>query len=145
MNVAGNGSLVILVVEDNPADVVLFREALEATQTPATVHVVGDGGDAMLFLLREERYAEAPRPDVIVLDLNLPVKTGQNVLLEMASDPELNTIQVAILTTSTSDRCVHDLYTPGRCLYFTKTDDFGQLQDIVRKVVAHARSGRTIE
>jgi CheY-like chemotaxis protein len=139
---SANGSLVILVVEDNPGDVMLFREAIEATQTPAAVHVVGDGGDAMRFLLRQDRHAQAPRPDVIVLDLNLPVKNGQQVLVEMASDPELNTIPVAILTTSTTDHCMCDVYPKGRCLYFTKTDDFKRLQEIVKKIAAHARTAK---
>jgi two-component system, chemotaxis family, response regulator Rcp1 len=75
---------------------------------------------------------------VIVLDLNLPIKAGQEVLAELASDTDLNTIPVAILTTSTSDRCVCDLYPRGRCLYFTKTDEFKLLQDIVRQIAAHA-------
>lgn len=139
MSVPANGSLVILLVEDNLGDVVLFREAVDFTQTPAIVHVAGDGGDAMRFLLRRDRYTEAPRPDVIVLDLNLPIKNGQEVLVEVASDTALNTIPVAILTTSPSDTCLCELYPPGRCLYFTKTDDFSKLQDIVRKIAAHAR------
>jgi len=135
---SANGSLVILVVEDNLGDVMLFQEAVEFTQTSAAVHVAGDGGDAMRFLLHQGRHAEAPRPDVIVLDLNLPIKNGQQVLMEVASDPALNTIPVAILTTSTSDTCLCELYPPGRCLYFTKTDDFKRLQDIVRQIAAHA-------
>lgn len=142
---AANGSLIMLVVEDNLADVVLFQEAVEFTQTPAALHVVSDGGDAMRFLLRRDRYAEAPRPDVIVLDLNLPIKNGKEVLVEMASDPELNTIPVAILTTSTAETCVCDVYPKGRCLYFTKTDDFSRLQEIVSKIVAHAKTRRTYE
>ena len=138
MSAAGNGSLVMLLVEDNPADVVLFREALKDTQASATMHVVGDGGDAMRFLLRQEHYADAPRPGVLVLDLNLPVMNGQQVLVEMASDPELNTIPVAILTTSTSDTCVCEIYPRGRCLYFTKSHDFNRKKDIVRQIAAHA-------
>ena len=103
MNAVVNHSVVLLVVEDNPADVVFFREAMEATRTPSTLHVVGDGGEAMRFLRREAPYADAPRPDVIVLDLNLPIKKGQEVMKEMAGDPALKGIPVAVLTTSTSE------------------------------------------
>jgi CheY-like chemotaxis protein len=128
----------MLIVEDNPADVVFFREAVEATGTPVVLHAVTNGEDAMRYLRREAPFADAPRPAVIVLDLNLPIKNGQEALVEMASDTQLNTIPVAVLTTSTSEVCVCDLYPPGRCLYFTKTHDFRQLQDIVRQIAAHA-------
>jgi CheY-like chemotaxis protein len=138
MNVVVNDSLVMLVVEDNPADVVFFREAVEAARLPSAMHVVADGSDALKFLRRQPPFADAPRPDVIVLDLNLPIKNGQEVLVEIAADPELNTIPVAVLTTSTSETCVCDLYPAGRCLYFTKTEEFKRLQEIVRKIAAHA-------
>jgi CheY-like chemotaxis protein len=139
MNTMATRSLELLVVEDNPADVVFFREALEATQLPATVHVVSNGNEALKFLRRQARFADAPRPDVIVLDLNLPIRSGQEVLMEMASDPELNTMPVAILTTSTSEQCVCELYPQGRCVYFTKTAQLEGLQDIVRQIAAHAQ------
>jgi CheY-like chemotaxis protein len=134
--------VVMLVVEDNLADVVFFQEALEAARTPAVVHVVGDGDEAMRFLRRQGTFANAPRPDVIVMDLNLPVRNGQEIMREMASDPELNVIPVAVLTTSTSERFVCDFYPKGRCLYFTKTDDFKLLQDIVRQIATHAGTAR---
>jgi CheY-like chemotaxis protein len=143
MTAAVNDSTVILVVEDNPADVVFFREAMEASRTPSTLHVVSDGGQAMRFLRRETPFSDAPRPDVIVLDLNLPVKNGQEVMREMASDPELNSLPVAVLTTSTSEAWVCDIYPQGRCMYFTKTDDFKQLQDTVLKIVAYGKTART--
>jgi DNA-binding response OmpR family regulator len=76
---------------------------------------------------------------VIVLDLNLPIKNGQAVLKEMAADPELRTIPVAVLTTSTSERWVCNVYPPGRCEYFVKTEDFKKLQTIVGQIAAHAR------
>ena len=131
---------VMLVVEDNPADVAFFREAMAASQTDSDVHVVGDGNDAMRFLRREGGFANAPRPDVIVLDLNLPLKNGHEVMAELVADPALNTIPVAVLTTSTSEAFVCNAYPPGRCLYFTKTDDFERLQDIVRQIAAYANS-----
>jgi CheY-like chemotaxis protein len=132
-------TLVMLLVEDNPADVAFFKEAVADAQLEATIHVVGDGDKALRFLRRQAPYADASRPDVIVLDLNLPTRSGQEVLVEVAADTELNTIPVAILTTSTSERCVCDLYPSGRCLYFTKTDEFERLQDTVRQIAAHAQ------
>jgi CheY-like chemotaxis protein len=141
MNVEENGPVIILMVEDNPADVAFFNEAVEATHTPAAMHVVTDGSEALRFLRRQPPFPDAPRPDVIVMDLNLPVMNGQEVLAYMASDPALRTIPVAVLTTSTSDTGVCELYPPGRCLYFPKTDEFLRLQDIVRQIAAHARMG----
>jgi CheY-like chemotaxis protein len=130
--------LVILLAEDNVADVVFFREALADAGLQARLEVVGNGEDAMRFLCRQGPFDQAPRPDVLVLDLNLPIKNGQEVLLEMASDPVLNTIPVVILTTSTSEACVCEMYPRGRCLYFVKTPEFRQLQEIVRQIAAHA-------
>jgi CheY-like chemotaxis protein len=138
MMAAARGPLVMLVVEDNAADVVFLREALEAARTPSSVHVVGNGEEALRFLRRQPPFADAPRPDVIVLDLNLPVKNGREVLGEMAGDPGLNGLPVAILSTSTSETSLCELYPAGRCLYFSKTDDFGRLQDIARQIAAHA-------
>lgn len=130
--------LVMLVVEDNPADVLFLEEAVEASRTPAKMHVVSDGSTAMKFLRRQAPHIDAPRPDVIVLDLNVPLKSGREVLTEMAADTELQTIPVAILTTSTSETWVCDLYPAGRCQYFNKTDQFQLLQEIVKKIAAHA-------
>ena len=94
----------------------------------------------MQFLRRQPPVTDAPRPDVIVLDLNLPVMNGHEVLTAMASDPVLSTIPVAILTTSTSETYVCDVCPRGRCLYFTKTADFKMLQDFVRQIAAHAKT-----
>ena len=128
----------ILLVEDNPGDVLLTKEAMKASGIEARVDVVGNGEDAMRFLCRQEPFSQAPRPDVLVLDLNLPGKNGHEVLLEVASDPALNTIPVAILTGSKSETCACETYPPGRCLYFVKTPEFRQLQEIVRQIAAHA-------
>jgi CheY-like chemotaxis protein len=132
----------MLVAEDNPADVVFLGEAVEATKTPATLEVVTNGEDAMRFLRRQAPFADAPRPDVLVLDLNLPRKSGREVLQEMAGQPALRTIPVAILTTSRSESHLCDAHPDGPCRYFTKTANFGQLQGIVRQIVAHARTGK---
>jgi two-component system, chemotaxis family, response regulator Rcp1 len=128
----------ILLVEDNLADVLMTKEALKASGIEARLEVVRTGEDAMRFLGHDEPFSQAPRPDVLVLDLNLPGKSGHEVLSEMASDPALNTIPVAILTTSAFETCVCEMYPRGRCLYFVKTDEFEQLQEIVRRIAAHA-------
>ena len=130
----------MLIVEDNPADVVFFGEAVEATKTPATLQVVGNGEDALRFLRQQPPFADAPRPDVVVLDLNLPRKKGAEVLQELRDEPALRTIPVAILTTSNSDAHLCDAYPNGRCRYFVKTADFAQVQVIVHQIVSHARA-----
>ena len=128
----------ILLIEDNLADVVFFQEALRATGLKARIEVAKSGEEALRFLRRQGRHAQAPRPDVIVLDLNLPVKNGHQVAAELAEDMELGAIPVAVLTTSSSETCVCRLFPQGRCLYFVKTDEFKRLQEIVRKIVVHA-------
>ena len=130
--------IAMLLVEDNPGDVALFREALESARLAANVNVVEGGDEALDFLRRQHRFSDAPRPHVVVLDLNIPTRNGREVLLEMAADPALNTIPVVVLTTSTSDVHVSSMYPGGRCLYFTKTGDFRRLQEIVRQIAAHA-------
>ena len=137
----GDAVIDILLVEDNPGDVLLTKEAMKASGIEARVEVVRNGEeDAMRFLCRQQPFSQAPRPDVLVLDLNLPGKNGHEVLSEVASDPVLKTIPVAILTSSTSETCACETYPPGRCLYFVKTPEFRQLQEIVRQIAAHARA-----
>jgi CheY-like chemotaxis protein len=131
--------LKLLLVEDNVADVVFFREALLAAGVALEMQVVENGEEAMRFLRRQGQFTGAPRPNVVVLDLNLPVMKGREVLREMAADAALNTIPVAVLTTSTSEMHVCDAYPGGRCLYLVKTDEFKQLQELVRKIAAHAQ------
>ncbi len=133
-------SVSILIVEDNPADVVFFQEACLASKTAAKLQVVDNGVEALRFLRHEPPFERAPRPDVVVLDLNLPLMSGQEVLLAMNSDPAINTLPVAILTTSTSEAHLCERYLNGRCIYFTKTDDFNVLQSIVKRIAAHART-----
>ncbi len=135
----GPSPVVMLLAEDNPADVVFFNEAVEDSRTPAKVYVVGNGADVLRFVQREEPFSDAPRPEVIVLDLNLPVRNGNDVLVDLMNEPLLGTIPVAILTTSTSEKHVCRTYSPGRCLYFVKTDEFAKLKDIVREIADYAR------
>jgi CheY-like chemotaxis protein len=134
--------LVALIVEDNPADVVFLKEAIDSSPTPIAVEVVNNGEDAMRFLRRKEPFAAAPRPDAVIMDLNVPLKSGREVLQEMAAEPTLRTIPVAILTTSSSESHLTECYTAGRCLYLVKTDDFAQLQGMIGSIVAHALAAR---
>ncbi len=133
--------LTVFLVEDNPADICLFQEAAAECGLPPDFDVVENGRDALRFLRRQECYAAARRPDVIVMDLNLPIKKGGEVLREISADPGLNTIPVAVLTTADSERHVCELYPPGRCLYFVKPYEFNELVDIVRQIRAHAEAG----
>jgi CheY-like chemotaxis protein len=142
VSIASQRPFVALVVEDNPADVVFLKEAIEAGPTRIAVQVVGNGEDAMRFLRRQGPFSAAPRPDVVMMDLNVPLKSGKEVLQEMAAEPALRTIPVAILTTSSSESHVTQCYTPGRCLYLVKTDDFGQLQEMVGRIISHALMAR---
>jgi len=141
--IADPATLNVLLVEDNLADVVFFEEAAQAAAAPAELHVVHDGHEALRFLRRQGPFEGAPRPDVIVLDLNIPIKRGHEVLTEMVADPDLRDIPVAVLTTSTSERHVCQVLPPGRCLYFVKTDEFSRLQDIIRQIVQHGKDRMT--
>lgn len=138
MNAISTREIHILMVEDNPADVVFFREALRETRIAVKLHVSSTGEEAMQFLLAQAPFGDRPRPDVIVMDLNVPVKNGREVLEEMMVHPTLRTIPVAILSTSDVDSHVCDRYSTGLCRYFVKTDDLCQFQEITRKIVAHA-------
>jgi CheY-like chemotaxis protein len=131
----------MLLVEDNPADVLFLREAVEAAGIAARLEVLNNGEDALRFLRRQAPFVDAPRPDVLVMDLNVPVKSGKELLADMMVEPALRTIPVAILTTSTCDADLCQSYTPGRCVYFTKTDEFERLQDRVLQIAAHAARG----
>jgi two-component system, chemotaxis family, response regulator Rcp1 len=112
---------VILLVDDDEGDVLLLREALREFKTPHRLHVAWDGEEAIEFLKRQGgRFADAPRPDLIVLDLNLPRKNGREVFAELKAAPELAGIPVVVLTTSTSDADVIAGHDPKRNLYLTK-------------------------
>jgi CheY-like chemotaxis protein len=133
-------ALELLVVEDNPGDVVLLTEAVERTGDDVRIHIATDGEEAIEFLGRSGRYADAPRPDVIVLDLNLPIKSGREVLAELRAVPAWNSIPLAVLTTSKteSDCCAGSAR--GRCRYFVKPGDFKELVEIAQQIVQFARA-----
>jgi len=116
----------ILLVEDNPGDVDLTLEALEEARLRNTVHVAEDGVVAMQYLRREGDYADAPRPDLILLDLNMPRKDGREVLREVKEDPDLKRIPVVVLTTSEAEEDVLDAYEQRANAYIVKPVDFEQ-------------------
>jgi chemotaxis family two-component system response regulator Rcp1 len=129
-----SGVIEILLVEDSPGDVRLTREALRDGKVRNHLHVVPDGVQAMAFLRREGPYAEAPRPDLVLLDLNLPRKTGREVLQEVKSDPALAQIPVVVLTTSKADEDVVRAYESHANCFITKPVDFDQFLTVVRSI-----------
>lgn len=124
----------ILLVEDSEGDVELTREALADSKLANRLHVVEDGEKAMAFLRREGPYANAVRPDVVLLDLNLPRKDGREVLQEIKSDNNLKTIPVVILTTSHADEDVLRTYQLHANCYITKPVDLNQFFAVVKSV-----------
>lgn len=128
----------ILLVEDNKSDVYLFRAAAEEVRAQIALHEVENGEEALDFLRQAKTYEDAPRPDVVVLDLNMPVMSGQEMLAVMMAEPEINQIPVAVLTTSAADQCVCKMCPPGHCIYFTK-GDFESLKQAVQQILGHAR------
>jgi CheY-like chemotaxis protein len=124
----------ILLVEDNPGDARLTREALRDGKVRNNLHVVVDGVEAMAFLRREGRYADAPRPDLVLLDLNLPRKSGREVLADVKSDPALARIPVVVLTTSKADEDVAKAYEYHANCFITKPVDFEQFITVVRSI-----------
>jgi CheY-like chemotaxis protein len=124
----------ILLVEDNPGDADLAREALEESKLNNALHVVDDGEKAMAFLHQEGVYANAPRPDLILLDLNLPKKDGREVLAEIKEDDDLKRIPVVILTTSQAEEDVLRTYDLHANCYITKPIDLNQFIHVVRSI-----------
>ncbi len=124
----------IMLVEDNPGDVRLTEEALKEGKVNNRLSVVEDGVEAMAFLRREGEYADASRPDLVLLDLNLPRKDGREVLAEMKSDDELKRIPVVVLTTSEADEDVIRTYDYHANCYITKPVDFDKFINVVKSI-----------
>jgi chemotaxis family two-component system response regulator Rcp1 len=124
----------ILMVEDNPGDIRLTQEALRENKMNNTLHVVKDGVEAMAFLRREETYADARRPDLILLDLNLPKKDGREVLAEIKADPVLMRIPVVILTTSQAEEDILRSYDLHANCFVTKPVDLDQFMKVVQSI-----------
>ncbi len=123
-----------LLVEDNPGDVRLTQEALKSHKVQNNLHVATDGEEAMAFLRRQGKYANAPRPDIILLDLNLPKKDGREVLAEIKSDPNLKTIPVVIITSSEAEQDVIKSYNLNANCYVTKPVNLDQFIKVVQSV-----------
>lgn len=123
----------VLLVEDNHADVYVTRLAFARSRVGAVLHVVSDGDEAMDFLRRRGAWANAnaPKPDLVLLDLNLPRKNGREVLSEMRGDPDLRRIPVVVLTSSQADKDLVDVYDLGANVCITKPSDPAVLNEIV--------------
>lgn len=126
--------LSVLLVEDDPGDVLIAREALLAGQVSSRLDVVSDGVEAIGYLRREGAYADAARPDLILLDLNLPRKSGYEVLAEVKADPELRRIPVVVLSTSTAVEDVVRSYDLYANVYVAKPVDFNDFTEVVRQI-----------
>jgi two-component system, chemotaxis family, response regulator Rcp1 len=124
----------ILLVEDSPGDVRLTMESLKESKVRNNITVVGDGMEALAFLRGQDRYTSAPRPDLILLDLNLPKKDGRQVLAEIKDDPELKRIPVVILTTSKAEEDILRTYTLHANCYITKPVNLDQFMKVVRAI-----------
>ncbi len=124
----------ILVVDDDPGDVLMIEEALADSDVDKVIDVVGDGQEAMEFLRRTGRHTEALRPDVILLDLNMPRMDGRQVLGEVKGDEDLRTIPIVVLTTSNADTDIVGSYTLQANAYVTKPIDLDDFNDVVRRI-----------
>ncbi len=131
---AASAPIDILLVEDNPGDVRLTKEALSDAKVLNTLTVAVDGLEALAALRREGQFADAPRPDIILLDLNLPRKDGRAVLAEIKEDPELRRIPVVVLTTSKAEEDVLRTYDLHANCYITKPIDLEQFITVVKSI-----------
>ncbi len=135
MNKYDGGHLIeILLVEDSPSDTELTIEALSEAKVANHLSAVQDGVQALAFLRREAEYAQAPRPDLILLDLNLPRKDGREVLAELKADPDLRTIPVVVLTSSSAEEDVLRAYQLQCNCYITKPVIFKDFLKVVRSI-----------
>jgi CheY-like chemotaxis protein len=124
----------ILLVEDDPGDVLLIRESFADHKVGNQLSVVSDGVEAMAYLRGEGEYANRTRPDLVLLDLNLPRKNGSEVLAEIKADPDLTTIPVVVLTTSESEQDILSSYRLHASAYITKPADFDRFRDVVHQI-----------
>ncbi len=132
--IGGLRPIEILMVEDNPGDVRLTVEALKEGKVRNNLHSVADGEEALKFLRREAPFEEAARPDLILLDLNLPKKTGREVLTEIKADPYLRRIPVVILTVSKAEQDIVESYNLHANCYITKPVNLEQFLEVVKSI-----------
>jgi len=130
----GSEAVDVLLVEDDPGDVLMTREAFEHHRIRNTLHVVGDGERAMQFLRRDGDYHAAPRPGLILLDLNLPRRNGLEVLADLKSDSDLLSIPVVVLTTSQAEEDILRSYALHANAYISKPVDFDRFTDVIRQI-----------
>ena len=124
----------ILMVEDDPGDVELTKEALEESKLSINLNVVEDGVQALRYLQKKDEYSEATSPDLILLDLNLPRKDGREVLAELREDPDLRSIPVVVLTTSEADEDIMKSYGLGANCYVTKPVGLDQFSRVIQSI-----------
>ncbi|HLY11107.1 MAG TPA: response regulator [Planctomycetota bacterium] len=124
----------ILLVEDSPTDLLMTKEALDRSKILLDVHSVEDGVKTMEFLRRQGKYTTAPRPDFILLDLNLPKKDGREVLAEIKQDPVLKTIPVVVLTTSKAEDDIATAYRSHANCFITKPVGFANFNEVMRSI-----------
>jgi CheY-like chemotaxis protein len=135
VNVARSGKVIdVLLVEDDPGDVLMTREAFEDNKVVNRLQVVSDGVSALTFLRKEGEFADAPTPDLVLLDLNLPRMDGREVLEAMKSDDALRSIPVVVLTTSEAEEDVVRSYSLHANAYVTKPVDFDRFIEVVRQI-----------
>ena len=127
-------SIEVLLVEDNPADVRLTLEAFKESKVETHLSVVGDGIEALAFLHREGKYVNAPRPDLILLDLNIPRKNGRTLLAEIKEEENLRSIPVVVLTTSQAESDILTTYRYHANCYITKPVDFELFVKVVKSI-----------
>ena len=124
----------ILLVEDNPADIDLTKEAFEECKFLNNLHIISDGENALAFLRKEKNFRDKPRPDLILLDLNLPKIDGREILAEIKNDDKLKQIPVVILTTSESKEDITEMYKLHANCYITKPVDINQFIKVVQSI-----------
>ena len=124
----------VLLVEDDPGDILMTREAFQQHKIQNKLHVVTDGEQALQFLRQTGEYENAPRPGLVLLDLNLPRRSGHEVLAELKEDPELRVIPVVILTTSQAEEDILRSYSLHANAYVSKPVDFERFMDVIRQI-----------
>jgi two-component system, chemotaxis family, response regulator Rcp1 len=124
----------ILLVEDSPSDAFIAKEALKRSGGNSNLHVARDGVEALAFLRRQGEYFDAPRPDMILLDLNMPRKDGREVLAEVKSDDRFKCIPIVVLTSSNAEQDISRAYELHANCYITKPTDFTQFKEILKSI-----------
>ena len=141
---------VILIIEDNPGDIRLMREALRDMQPPVNLQVAMDGDEALSFLHQQGKHAEAPSPELIFLDFNLPKSDSRDILRQIKQDSDLRLIPVAVLTTSDAERDIRDAYELHANCYLRKPVDLDSFFSTIRKAahfwldVAHSAANAQV-